>query len=141
MKPSEFETVAYLVVPLLRHLGWTPQRMAVEWKRIDVALFDAMPRADENLAVAVEAKKRDNSCLSAKGQAESYASLKGREGCKRLIVTDGIRYGVYVRGPDGFPDAPTAYLNLNRMMQTYPILGCLGAADALRLMAADWSAP
>ena len=75
MKPSEFETVAYLVVPLLRHLGWTPQRMAVEWNRIDVALFDAMPRANDNLAVAVEAKKRDDSCLSARGQAEGYASL------------------------------------------------------------------
>jgi hypothetical protein len=30
--PSEHETVAYLIVPLLRALGWTPQRMAVEWK-------------------------------------------------------------------------------------------------------------
>jgi len=28
-KPSEHETVAYLIVPLLRALGWTPQRMAV----------------------------------------------------------------------------------------------------------------
>ena len=96
----------------------------------------------ECLAVAVEAKKRDNSCLSAKGQAEGYASLEGREGCERLVVTDGIRYGVYVRGPDGqFPATPAAYLNLNRMMDRYPIIGCQGAADSLRLMAADWSSP
>ncbi len=30
--PSENESVYYLVVPLLRALGWTPQRMAIEWK-------------------------------------------------------------------------------------------------------------
>lgn len=29
--PSESETVAYLVAPLLRALGWTPQKMAIEW--------------------------------------------------------------------------------------------------------------
>ena len=28
--PSEHETVAYLVVPFLRAIGWTPQKMAVE---------------------------------------------------------------------------------------------------------------
>ena len=41
-KPSESETVNYLVhrggVPLLRALGWTPQRMAIEWNKIDIAL-------------------------------------------------------------------------------------------------------
>ena len=138
--PSESETVAYLVVPLLRALGWTPQRMAVEWNHVDLALFSRMPRADDNLAVAVEVKKRNLSCLSAKSQAEGYAEQEGREGCRRLIVTDGIRYGVYLRNEGGeFPDRPAAYLNLNRMIRSYPILECAGAAEALRLIAADWS--
>ena len=30
--PSEHETVSHLVVPLLRILGWTPQRIALEWR-------------------------------------------------------------------------------------------------------------
>lgn len=138
--PSESETIAYLVVPLLRALGWTPQRMAVEWNHVDIALFGRMPREDKNLAVAVEVKKRGLSCLSAKSQAERYAEEPGHEGCLRLIVTDGIRYGVYVRR-DGeeFSDTPTAYLNLNRMMSAYSILECDGAAEALRLISADWS--
>ena len=42
-EPSERETVSYLVVPLLRALGWTPQRMAIEWNRIDIALFSQPP--------------------------------------------------------------------------------------------------
>jgi hypothetical protein len=117
--PSEHETVAYLIVPLLRALGWTPQRMAVEWNHVDLALFDQLPRADDSLRVAVEAKKMDNSCLSAKSQAMSY--VVGRSGCHRLIVTDGLRYGVYVR-----EQVETfrlyAYMNLTRLRHDYAIL-------------------
>ena len=141
-KPSEHETVAYLVVPLLRALGWTPQRMAVEWNHMDLALFSRLPREDKNLAVVVEVKRHDNACLPAKPQAQNYAEEEGKERdeCQRLIVTDGIRYGVYVRSDDGtFPDTPGAYLNINRMMDHYCILSCGGAAQALELIAADWS--
>ena len=99
--PSEFETVAYLVVPILRALGWTPQKMAVEWHKVDLALFDQLPRSDENLAVVVEAKKKGNSCLTAKSQAQGYA--QGKQNCKRLIVTDGLRYGTYM-GIDQYSD-------------------------------------
>lgn len=137
--PSEAETIAYLVVPLLRTLGWTPQKMAVEWNRVDVALFGRMPRADAHLTVAVEVKKRGRSSLSAKSQAQAYADQANRSGCSRLIVTDGIRYGVYLRSADGnFLETPTAYLNLNRLMPSYPVLECAGAEQALRIMAADW---
>ncbi len=138
--PSESETVAYLVVPLLRAIGWTPQRMAVEWNFVDLALFERMPREDSNLAVAVEVKKRGRSCLNARSQAEGYAEEKGRERCLRLIVTDGVRYGVYVREPGkAFDEGPTAYLNLTRMMSFYRILECEGADEALKLMSADWA--
>ena len=134
--PSEHETKAYLVVPLLRALGWTPQRMAVEWNRVDIALFDRIPREDANLSAIVEVKAMDRSCLTAYSQADSYAKQKGREQCSRLIVTDGIRYGVYLR--QGEDSKLEAYLNLTRMLDTYPILKCKGAKDALTLMSADW---
>jgi len=137
--PSEFETVAYLAVPLLRALGWTPQKMAVEWQNVDLALFTRLPRADDNLSVVVEAKPKGMSCLSAKSQAQFYAEQKGREACQRLIVTDGIRYGVYLRKDGSFPDNPTAYLNLTHMRSSYPILDCHGAKEALLLMSSDWS--
>jgi len=133
--PSEHETVAYLVVPLLRALGWTPQRMAVEWNRVDVALFERLPRADESLRVVVEAKKMSNSCLSAKSQAMSYAQLRPQ--CHRLIVTDGMRYGVYVRSA-AEPFKLHAYMNLARLRGEYPVYGCGGAEDALLAMAPEW---
>ena len=111
--PSEHETVAYLVVPLLRALGWTPQRMAVEWNHVDVALFERLPRVDESLRVLVEAKRMDNSCLSAASQAMSYAETRPQ--CRRLIVTDGLRYGVYVRTDTESPFKLHADLNLPRL--------------------------
>jgi hypothetical protein len=134
-KPSEHETVAYLVVPLLRALGWTPQRMAVEWNHVDVALFEQLPRSDETLRVVVEAKKMDNSCLTAISQAMSYA--EGKTGCHRLIVTDGLRYGVYTRTALE-PFHLYAYLNLTRLRHDYPIYECKGAEEALLAMAPEW---
>lgn len=133
--PSEHETVAYLVVPLLRALGWTPQRMGIEWNYLDAALFENLPRSDETLQVVVEAKKMNNACLSAKGQAAGYAEK--RLGCRRLIVTDGIRYGVYVKAEDGEFEL-YAYLNLSRLRDEYPVYSCHGAEEALLAMSPDW---
>lgn len=132
--PSEFETVAYLVVPLLRALGWTPQKMAIEWHNVDVALFSQLPRADSNLNIVVEAKKKGNSCLSAVSQAQSYA--KGKSGCNRLIVTDGLRYGVYVKQDDLFQ--LYAYFNLTALKNDYPVYDCFGIKEALRSMTPEW---
>jgi hypothetical protein len=134
-KPSEHETVAYLVVPLLRALGWTPQRMAIEWNRVDVALFEQLPRDNKTLRVVVEAKKMGDSCLSAMSQALSYS--EGKKACHRLIVTDGLRYGIYTRVGDE-PYRLYAYLNLTRLKHHYSIYGCHGAEEALLAMTPEW---
>ena len=134
--PSEHETVAMLVVPLLRALGWTPQKMGIEWNRVDVALFQKLPRSDENLRVVVEAKRMDLSCLSAESQAQCYAT--GRAACHRLILTDGLRYAVY-RKDQNEKFVLHAYLNLERLREEYPVLPCTGAKEALLAMAPEWS--
>lgn len=133
--PSEHETVAYLVVPLLRALGWTPQRMGIEWNYLDVALFDSLPRGDDSLQVVVEAKKMDSACLAAKAQAAGYAAT--RPSCRRVIVTDGIRYGVYIKAQSGAFEL-YAYLNLSRLRDAYPVYSCHGAEEALLAMSPDW---
>lgn len=134
--PSESETVAYLVVPLLRALGWTPQKMAIEWNRVDVALFSSLPRADDRLAVVIEAKKKDSSCLSAVSQAQAYA--QGRPSCKRLIVTDGLRFGVFLRHAGEFK--LHAYMNLTRLRNSSPVYECGGVREAVLAMTPEWSA-
>lgn len=132
--PSEFETISYLVVPILRALGWTPQKMAIEWHKVDLALFDQLPRIDENLSVVVEAKKKGNSCLTAKSQAQGYAD--GKENCKRLIVTDGLRYGIYIKERGDY--ILKAYFNLTDLRESYPIYECKGIKEALRIMTPEW---
>ena len=64
LKPTEFETETYLIIPILRKLGWTPQKMALEYKpekekgkRIDIALFSNLPRSNENIIALIEAKR------------------------------------------------------------------------------------
>lgn len=133
--PSEFETVAYLAIPLLRALGWTPQKMAIEWNKVDIALFSQLPRKDENLSVVVEAKKKGNSCLTALSQAQKYA--EGKQKCTRLIVTDGLRYGVYLKKSKKF--VLYAYFNITKLKEAYPIYECRGVKEALRAMTPEWT--
>jgi len=133
--PSENETIAYLTIPLFRALGWTPQKMAIEWNHVDIAWFNQLPRTKENLSVVVESKKRGNSCLTAVSQAESYA--KGEKNCRRLIVTDGIRYGVYLKKKSEFN--LHAYLNIIRLKDYYCIYDCRGVKEALMAMTPEWA--
>ena len=138
-QPSEHETVAYLVIPILRALGWTHEQMAVEWKHVDLALFDQPKRKDENLAVVVEVKKKGHACLSAQSQAEHYAQSKDH--CKRLIVTDGLRYGTFLRerGENNtWIWKLYAYFNLRQLTDKYSIYECGGAKEALHIMAKDF---
>jgi hypothetical protein len=133
--PSERETVAYLVVPLLRALGWSPQKMAIEWNSVDIALFKQLPRNDDNLSVVVECKKLNLTCLTAFDQAESYSLQKPN--CNRLIVTDGNRYGVFIKHEGKFK--LQAYLNLTRLRSYYSVYEAGGIQDALFMMTPEYS--
>lgn len=135
--PSEHETVSHLVVPLLRILGWTSQRISLEWNQIDVALFSRLPREDADLAVVLEAKRVRSPCLSwAVSQAERYAEDLPR--CLRLIVTDGLRYGVFTRRNTNEKFSRYAYLNLTRPRTEYSIYTCKGAKEAILAMTPEW---
>lgn len=109
-RPSEHEMVAHFVVPFLRALGWHPERIALEWNGIDVAIFDALPRKKGNLRYLIEAKKFGAGVEGALGQARGYAKKLGL--VRDVVVTDGIRYRMYA-GDQDF--APVAYANLGRL--------------------------
>jgi hypothetical protein len=132
-RPSERETVTYLTVPLLFALGWSHQTAAIEWRGIDVALFTKMPPEDSTLACVVEAKTLDSSVFRAVGQARNYAIGEGREGCRRLVITDGIRYTYFEKDEEDFK--LRAYMNILRMREQYPVYGCAGAVQAIMGMA------
>jgi hypothetical protein len=132
---SEFETETYLIVPLLRALGWTPQKMAIEWNHVDISLFNKLPRTADHLIAVVEAKKKGNSCLRAYSQAFDYA--KDKVNCNRLIVSDGLRYGVFIKKENEY--VLHAYMNITDFRRNYTIYQCEGIQEALWAMTPDWS--
>ena len=132
-RPSESETVTYLVMPFLSALGWSHQTAAIEWRNVDIALFERMPSNDKTLSCVVEVKVPESSTFSHLGQAKEYAMGKGRNHCKRLIVTDGIRYAYYRKQENNFK--LSAYLNLQRMRECYYLYRCKGAVEAIMGMA------
>jgi len=110
--PSEDELIAHFVVPLLRALGWPPERIGVKWRYIDVAVFRALPRGPEACQFVIEAKRLGAGVEGALEQAKGYVTALGAK-CD-VIVTDGIRYRMYA-GARGF--APLAYANLERLKE------------------------
>jgi hypothetical protein len=107
---SEDETLAHLVVPFFRSLGWRQEQIAVKWRYVDVALFRQLPRKPANCHLIVEAKYPGAGVEGALGQGLEYARTLGIS--PDILVTDGFRYRLYAGGGD---HAPVAYANLHRL--------------------------
>lgn len=105
--PSEAEIVAHCVVPFLDALGWHRFNVAVEWNKIDVAVFSALPRVAENCHFVVEAKAFNEGIEAASSQAKDYLDELGIR--RDLVVTDGFRYKMYAATN---LTEPIAYANL-----------------------------
>jgi len=108
--PTEDELVGHFVLPLLRSLGWQPERIAVKWRYVDVAVFSALPRTPANCRFIIEAKRFGAGVEGALEQAKGYLESLGVQ--RDIVVTDGIRYRLY-SAQKGF--APVAYANLVRL--------------------------
>jgi hypothetical protein len=111
-QPSEDELIAHFVVPFMRALGWAPERIAVQWRHIDVAAFHDLPRIPENCHLVIEAKRLGAGVEGALEQAKGYVEALRLP--RDIVVTDGVRYRMYDAG-DGF--RPLAYANLARLKQ------------------------
>ncbi len=109
---SEDELIAHFVVPFLRALGWAPERVAVQWRHIDVAVFRALPRIPENCHLVIEAKRLGAGVEGALEQAKGY--VEALELSRNVVVTDGVRYRMY-DAEHAFQ--PLAYANLARLKQ------------------------
>ncbi len=108
--PTEDELVAHFVVPLLRALGWPPERIAVQWRHVDVAVFTALPRTPESCHLVIEAKRLGAGVEGALDQAKGY--VQALHVPRDIVVTDGVRYRLYAAAQDY---APVAYANLVRL--------------------------
>ena len=110
---SEDEMIVHFVVPFLRALGWPPERVAVKWRHVDVAVFRALPRTPGNCRFVIEAKRLGAGVEGALAQAKGY--VEGLRAPADVVVTDGFRYRMY-SARDGFE--PVAYANLVRLKKS-----------------------
>jgi hypothetical protein len=103
-------------------LGWDKQelRVRIEWEHTDIALFVQPIPKKSNLWAIIETKRLWMGLGNASDQAKRYA--KKYPHCKRLVVSDGIRYWLYkkLKNERNFPPDPFAYFNLLTPTRNHP---------------------
>lgn len=143
----EYEARTFLIVPILLALGWSEQQIKIELgtvgaKRIDIACFrrayqrdEAGEANNEDCALIIESKDFSSGLDYAHDQAIAYA--QNFPSCRSVLVSNGYCYKAYERDDTyRFSQEPSAYLNLLRPRDRYPLdpdnVG--GALEVLRLM-------
>lgn len=141
----EHETRTFLIAPFLVALGWPEQRLKVELKagrgRIDLACFRRPYRRDkdgpnhDDCALILESKGFQHGLIAAPQQARAYADHF--PACRTLVVSNGYCYKTFHRrGDESFGQRPSAYLNLLRPTERYPLdpASVAGCMEALRTL-------
>jgi hypothetical protein len=128
---SEHETRTFLITPVLLALGWSEQKFKIEWKNVDVALFQDVYQRGKDPLVILESKRMGEGIGFAERQAQRYA--KDYPGCSRLVVSDGIRYHLYIKqgGNWDMERDFKAYVNLLNLKERHPYWSHIGGAPEL----------
>jgi hypothetical protein len=113
---GEHEIRTFLIVPLMTSLGWAEQKIKIEWNKIDVAIFDKPYCRTSTPSIIIESKRLHFGMRYAPNQAEEYA--KKYPACTRFIVSDGIRYKLYIRNDSVW--IFNSYMNLLTPTTTHP---------------------
>lgn len=117
--PSEHELRSFIVVPLLMALGWSYQKMAIEYQHLDLLLFKDSARKEPYMLI--ETKIMGTGSENVKEQVKGYLAKKHSllSGIQRYIVTDGITYWLF----NAQTHAPLANMSLRtRYAKTQPTL-------------------
>ena len=128
---KEHETRTFLIIPLLLALGWSEQRLKIEWKNVDIAFFEGPytnednEKEDNKCVTILESKKLRAGLSSAEGQVKGYADKHPE--CKKLIVSDGCCYKLFKRNGDDWHYS--AYLNILKPKRTHPYEPDVGGAS------------
>lgn len=137
----EHETRTFLIIPLLIALGWAEQQVKIELalterRRADVACFSKpYNRKNEYCTLLIESKGFSQGLSYAPEQAKAYA--EEFPNCRIVVVSNGFCYKTFTRKSKGvFPERPSAYLNLLKPKDRYPLDpdNVDGSLEALRLL-------
>lgn len=114
----EHEIRTFLVIPLLISLGWSEQKIKIEFNHIDIAVFDrpyTKNISPKDPYMIVETKSFKDGLYFAKDQALGYAAKYS--GCDLLLLTNGYVYKLYEKTNQGFEES--GYLNLLDMRENH----------------------
>lgn len=112
----EHEIRAFLILPLLVALGWSEQRMKLEYHHSDIALFPTAfkKEAPPEPVMLVEAKTFGNGLSYTHDQLKHYADKFPK--CQRLVTTNGYRFRTY--STENGQLVPRGYVNLLNLCKT-----------------------
>lgn len=115
---GKHEIRTFLIIPLLLALGWPEQRIKVEFRRVDVALFERSYEPDATPTIVVESKRLYAGLgVDVSAQAAAYAA--GYKTCHSLVISDGFRYKLAERRRKDWHES--AYASLLDLRDRHPI--------------------
>lgn len=125
---SEHEIRAFLIVPILIALGWSEQKIKIEWKHTDMSFFREVYKRGEKPSMILESKRAWEGLHYAERQLVRYTKVFPE--CHHLVASDGIRYQLYVKhGSEwNLRDDFKAYANLLNLKDRHPYLADVGGA-------------
>lgn len=129
---SEHEIRTFLIIPILLALGWSEQRIKIEWNHTDISLFREVFRKDSNPFLILESKRMGMGLGHAEQQVQMYA--KQFPDCNKLVTSTGDRHRLYEKNPGETWDEKkhlSAYMNLFILKDRHPYLSGVGGAPDL----------
>jgi hypothetical protein len=124
---SEHEIRTFLIVPILLALGWSEQKIKIEWKNTDMSFFNEVYKSGGKPSMILESKRMGEGLHYAERQLVKYAKMFPE--CHHLVASDGIRYRLYVK--HGSEQDFSAYANLLNLKDRHPYLEHIGGAPDL----------
>ena len=127
---SEHEIRTFLIAPIMLALGWSEQKIKIEWNRTDMSFFSQIYKKNEKPCMILESKRMHEGLDHAERQLTRYA--KNFPACRRLVASDGIRYQLYAKQSDewNLRQDFQSYMNLLNLKEGHPYLKNIrGAPD------------
>lgn len=115
----ESEITSFLILPFLIALGWSEQKIKLEYQNIDIALFSDSFKGDYTTTpeYIIEAKTFDNGLTFTESQISGYADKFPN--CKKFVVTNGFRYKIFLKDRNKL--IQTGYFNLLKLTERNPL--------------------
>jgi len=91
----EYELRTFVVIPFLLSLGWSEQKIKLEYNKIDIALFNNTYNSKEKQEpkIIIETKTFDDGLYFAQNQIQNY--VNNYNDCQIFVTTNGYRYNIF----------------------------------------------